>query len=283
VLRLISRTFRALILVGALFGGSGLASSHPASRALPPFARSLAELSAASVSAAPLPSSPATGTVPTPRAAARRRPTVPVRSPSAARTGAARAIALTFDDGYNSRNVNRVIDTLLADNVRATFFPVGSWVQRDPATFTRMAARFEVGNHTFSHPFLTHLSDAAVRWEVRNGVHASLFRPPFGDIDPRVRGIVRSLGYRVVLWDVDSRDWTGITPAQEVANVVSNAGPGKIVLMHMGDSNTVQALPQIIAQLRARGYVFDTVSQIVGLRPPGSLAAGNRASRGPAV
>jgi peptidoglycan/xylan/chitin deacetylase (PgdA/CDA1 family) len=105
-----------------------------------------------------------------------------------------------------------------------------------------------------------------VRWEVQNGVRSNLFRPPFGDINPRVRGIVRSLGYRVVMWDVDSRDWTGITPTQEVANVVNNAGPGKIVLMHMGDSNTVRAIPRIIAQLRARGYVFDTVSQILGLR-----------------
>jgi peptidoglycan/xylan/chitin deacetylase (PgdA/CDA1 family) len=65
------------------------------------------------------------------------------------------------------------------------------------------------------------------------------------------------------MWDIDSRDWTGISPARVVANVVNNAGDGKIVLMHMGDSNTIAAVPQIIAQLRARGYTFVTVSELV--------------------
>ncbi len=77
-----------------------------------------------------------------------------------------------------------------------------------------------------------------------------------------MRAIAQSLGYRVVMWDIDSRDWTGISPAREVANVVANAGDEKIVLMHMGDWNTAAALPEIISELRAKGYAFVTVSQL---------------------
>ncbi len=181
-----------------------------------------------------------------------------------AASSAVKRIALTFDDGYNSANVNRVLDILESNHVLATFFPVGSWVLRDPTTFRRIAAHFEVGNHTFSHPFLTRLSDAAVRLEILRGVRSRLFRPPYGAINARVRAIAHSLGDRVVMWDVDSRDWTGISPAKEIANVVGHAGDGKIVLMHMGDLNTVEALPEIIRELRARGYAFVTVSELGG-------------------
>ncbi|MCL5958288.1 MAG: polysaccharide deacetylase family protein [Chloroflexi bacterium] len=171
-------------------------------------------------------------------------------------------IALTFDDGYNSRNVNLILDTLENEGVRATFFPVGVWVQRDPATFRRIAASHEVGDHTFSHPLLTRLSDAAIRREILDGVKSPLFRPPYGALDDRVRAIVRELGLRVVLWNVDSRDWTGISPELVTSNVVRNAGDGKIVIMHMGNWNTVRALPRIIAQLRAEGFAFVTVSEL---------------------
>jgi len=182
---------------------------------------------------------------------------------TSSKSAEAKRIALTFDDGYNSANVNRLLDILEREHVRATFFPVASWVKKDPATFKRMSAQFEIGNHTVSHPVLTRLSDEAVRREIEGGVASKLFRPPYGAIDGRVRAIAQSLGYRVVMWDIDSRDWTGISPARVVANVVNNAGDGKIVLMHMGDSNTIAAVPQIIAQLRARGYTFVTVSELV--------------------
>lgn len=190
--------------------------------------------------------------------------TATLETSSLAATYSAKRIALTFDDGYNSTNVNRVLDILESNHVPATVFPVESWALRDPATFSRIAARFEVGDHTFSHPFLTRLSDAAVRREILGGVRSHLFRPPYGDINARVRAIAQSLGYRVVMWDIDSRDWTGIPAAREVANVVGHASDGKIVLMHMGDLDTVEALPEIIRELRAQGYTFVTVSELWG-------------------
>jgi peptidoglycan/xylan/chitin deacetylase (PgdA/CDA1 family) len=193
-----------------------------------------------------------------------------------------KVVALTFDCGANAAGVDSILATLAGKHAVATFFMCGRWAQYFPVRARRIAARYPIGNHTYSHPRLTQLSDAAVRSEVRRGAAAirsvtghdprPLFRFPYGDRDARVIRIVNSLGYGAIGWTVDTLGWKGRRGGQSVSTVVSRVlnglRPGAIVLMHVGsapDGSTLDAaaLPQLIDRIRARGYGLVTVAAYV--------------------
>jgi peptidoglycan/xylan/chitin deacetylase (PgdA/CDA1 family) len=192
-------------------------------------------------------------------------------------------VALTFDAGANAAGLPKILSALQAACVPATFFLTGVWTQTFAQNARVIGLRYPAGNHTFSHPDLTTLADAAVRDQILRGQSAiqagatydprPLFRFPFGASDARTLGIVNSLGYASINWTVDTLGWEGTSGGQSVSTVVSrvlaNLRPGEIVLMHVGsnpdDGSTLDAdaLPTIISSLRARGYSFVTVTQFV--------------------
>lgn len=186
----------------------------------------------------------------------------------------AKVVALTFDDGYSPLRVRQILNILVSNGVPATFFPYANAVLRSPSTWRAVAAAgYPVGNHTVAHRKLTTLSPAAIRHEIcgfRALVDPVLgersidwFRPPYGRWSPLVASIAASCGYQhILLWDVDSRDWTGESPA--VISALAGTGrSGSIVLMHAGPKNTPFALQQIIDAYRARGYEFVTVQELL--------------------
>ncbi len=194
-------------------------------------------------------------------------------------------MALTFDAGANDDGVASILATLQAANVPATFFLTGNFVKAFPSTARRIAAAgYRIGNHTITHPYLTRLSDAAIRHEILGAAQqiiavtganpAPLFRFPYGDENARTIAIVNQVGYVPVRWTVDTLGWEGtaghITASVVVARVLSALRPGEIVLMHVGsnpDDHTTldaDALPRIISELTARGYSFVTLDALVG-------------------
>lgn len=191
-------------------------------------------------------------------------------------------VALTFDAGGNDAGVASILATLAAEQVPATFFLTGRWCEVYPQQCARIAASYGIGNHTYSHPHLTQLSDAAVRDEVLHGEQSiraatgtdphPLFRFPYGDSDARTLADVHALGYGGIRWTVDTLGWKGAAAGQSVDTVVSRVvaalTPGAIVLMHVGaaeDGTTLDAaaLPRLISALRARGWGFVTVAGAV--------------------
>lgn len=151
---------------------------------------------------------------------------------------------LTFDDCASADAIGAIVGALADRGLRATFFPTG--VCRDLFPWlvpSLLAAGHRVCNHTYSHPDLTKLSDAAVRAQIQGGVATGcdLFRPPYGAIDRggRIAGIAASLGYHVQLWDVDTRDWAGTSAAAMVAMIRARGG---VVLMHLHGAHTVEAI-----------------------------------------
>jgi hypothetical protein len=148
---------------------------------------------------------------------------------------------------------------------------LGSHVRQYPQV-ARLVDRagFTIGNHTWSHPQLTHLSDGAIRGEIRrtarelhrNGIRSTtLMRPPYGDVNDRVVRVVRGMGLVSVLWDVDSNDWRGGSSRQIAASVLRQLHPhhSNIVLQHDGVGNSpasVAAVPIIVRAARRRGYCF---------------------------
>jgi hypothetical protein len=151
---------------------------------------------------------------------------------------------LTFDDCGTPEAIRAILSALADRQLHAIFFPTGQCRDQLPWLVpTLVAAGHRVCNHTYSHPDLSRLGAAAIRSEIERGVSVGcdLFRPPYGAMDRggRVAGVAASLGYRIQLWDVDTRDWAG-TPADVMVAMIR--ARGGIVLMHMHGLHTVEAL-----------------------------------------
>lgn len=197
----------------------------------------------------------------------------------------AHVVALTFDAGANADGVASILATLQRYGVPATFFLTGNFVRDFPVAARSIAAAGErIGDHTVSHPYLTGLSDAAVRQQIVDAAQqivsvtgknpAPLFRFPYGDADARTIAIANQAGYVAVRWTVDTLGWEGtaghITAATVTSRVLNAVRPGEIVLMHVGsnpDDHTTfdaDALPQVITGLRGLGYSFVTLDALTG-------------------
>ncbi|WP_433246274.1 polysaccharide deacetylase family protein [Actinomadura nitritigenes] len=174
-------------------------------------------------------------------------------------------VALTFDDGPDIYTP-QILEVLRAYGVRATFFIMGKKAAARPALVRAVVAGGHLAeNHSWDHPHMADLDAPAIRRQLVDTTAAimragaprpTLFRPPFGNTDGVVDEQARALGLRVVRWSVDTNDWRGRRPADIAATVLTQAGPGSVVLMHDGVANsaaTIRALPAIITGLRARG------------------------------
>jgi peptidoglycan/xylan/chitin deacetylase (PgdA/CDA1 family) len=181
-----------------------------------------------------------------------------------------KVVALTFDDGP-SEFTDRYLDVLREKDVPATFFEIGQEMPGREATMRRILAEGEeIGDHTENHvedPGYAQIADAAERIKEYTGFEPCLFRPPGGAENTSVIETAGSLGMKTITWDVDPRDWSLPGTPEIYSDIVDNAKPGAIILMHDGGGprdETLAALPEIIDTLRARGYGFETVSALLG-------------------
>jgi cellulose synthase/poly-beta-1,6-N-acetylglucosamine synthase-like glycosyltransferase/peptidoglycan/xylan/chitin deacetylase (PgdA/CDA1 family)/spore germination protein YaaH len=199
-------------------------------------------------------------------------------------------IALTFDDGPDPDWTPRILDILEREQVKATFFIVGQNGQSAPALVQRIVDEgHEIGNHSFTHPTLDEIHTGLTRVELNatrmliesmTGRTTRLFRPPYFSAMPATPDkvepvwIAEELGYITVASGVDPKDW--LLPGAQAIVERTMAGitnpesknRGQIVLLHDGGgdrSQTVEALPRLIRDLRSRGYRFSTISELSGL------------------
>ncbi len=181
-------------------------------------------------------------------------------------------IALTFDDGYGFDH--RILSTTERYNVPATAFLIGGVVGRLKPEIRRMKAHgWEICNHTWTHRSITGLSDSQLRGEVNKtaaaldpvvGRRYPFFRPPYGAMNAHDIALINSMGYRVIIWDVDPRDWSSArSPSQKLATILSQTRPGSIILLHFGGKGTAEILPRVISTLKGRGYRFKRLSEIL--------------------
>lgn len=190
---------------------------------------------------------------------------------------ARRVVALTFDDGpwYDTPQLLRILEH---ERVRATFFQIGRQITRYGGVDARMLADGDaIGDHTWDHRDIAYGGTTA-RWEISStaaairratGYRVCLFRAPYGAVSRTLIAEARGVGMLTIQWDVDPRDWARPGTESIYRNVIENARPGAIILQHDGGGNrseTLAAVPREIAWLRARGYGFVTVPQLLGLR-----------------
>lgn len=192
-----------------------------------------------------------------------------------------KVVALTFDDGPWVQTA-QFLKVLEHYQVPATFFEIGEQIStygEGGAIERRMLADGDmIGDHTWSHPDVsgggTFARDQIIRAAAAiktatHGFQPCLFRAPYGSVSSALFAVTRSLGFKTIQWDVDPTDWARPGTAAIEQRVLSHVHPGAIVLQHDGGgdrSETLAALPDEIQTLKSRGYRFETITQLFGMK-----------------
>jgi peptidoglycan-N-acetylglucosamine deacetylase len=183
-------------------------------------------------------------------------------------------VALTFDDGPHGQKSVDLLNILRKLAVPATFFVVGMEARKYPEILERMVLDgHELGNHTYHHYRLPRIPLEEVAPELNMtrdliysiiGMKTRLVRPPGGEYNPAIQRVIEQNGYANILWTNDPADYAaGRTPQQIENFVMRDITPGGIILLHDGVKSTYASLPSMVARIRAKGYIFVTVSELI--------------------
>jgi peptidoglycan-N-acetylglucosamine deacetylase len=192
-------------------------------------------------------------------------------------------IALTFDACPTSKEDEydeRVIEVLVKDKVPATLFMSGRWVEKNRDIATSLAAnpQFEIANHAFWHPHMLEKDDERILRELTRtqaaikkatGRTPKYFRPPFGEVDERLAMLAAQAGLVTVQYDIASGDPDpGLSAKRIICGVVGEAKGGSIVVFHMNENGvrTAEVLPEVIKQLRKKGFELVTVGELLAAK-----------------
>lgn len=187
--------------------------------------------------------------------------------------GDKKLVALTFDDGPSAKTTPRLLDILKDNGVNATFFVLGGPAKNNPEIIKREEAEgHEVATHTISHAQMSKMSSS----EIKNDLSASedvlegilghgpsLLRPPYGDVNDKVK---KTVDLPMILWSVDTLDWKNKNTESILKNTESEIYDGGIILMHDIHETSVDAVGELINMLKEDNYEFVTVSQLANLR-----------------
>lgn len=189
-------------------------------------------------------------------------------------------VALTLDAGADAAPVPAMLKTLREHKVKITFFLTGKWIKDNPDLARQIVADgHEIANHSFTHPDMRNLSDAAILKELSDtealltettgASSRPFFRPPFGAYDARVLKLVVGAGYLPIYWTLDSLDSVGEpkTPDFLFDRVTAKLTPdqlrGAIILAHCGSQPTADALPRILDRFAELGFEVKKVSEVL--------------------
>lgn len=200
-------------------------------------------------------------------------------------------VGITFDDGPGS-NTGTLINLLNQNNLTpVTWFNTGQNITNNSGQFSQQQAVGEVQNHSYSHSHMLNWSYQQVRDELSQtnlliqnagGAQPTLFRPPYGETNSTINQAAQDLGLRVIIWDVDSRDWDGAS-ASAIANATGQLQDGQVILMHDASyNNTNNAIAQIASGLQSRGLCPGRIDPNTGraVAPSGGNTGGNSGNNG---
>ncbi|MCL1935075.1 MAG: polysaccharide deacetylase family protein [Defluviitaleaceae bacterium] len=180
-------------------------------------------------------------------------------------------VALTFDDGPNKHTL-RILDILEEHNSRASFFVIGNLIDSRRETIIRAHAMGnEVFGHSWDHKNLANLSSSEIRQQLNQthqalesaiGETSKLFRPPFGVVNDNVRNIAREMGFTIINWSVDTRDWQNRNANSVYNSTMNDIRDGSIILYHDIYESTAEAIERIVPELISNGYQLVTLSEL---------------------
>lgn len=179
------------------------------------------------------------------------------------------AIYLTFDDGPIPYVTEEILKILKTENIEATFFCIGDNIKKHPEVLSKIIENNHgIGNHTFNHQngwkttFEKYISNTILCQNEleKHGINTDLFRPPYGKITPKQSKRLRNLGFKIIMWDVLSKDYDNqLNPQDCFENVIQNTKPGSIIVFHdslKAQKNVLEALPLVIQALKKKGFLF---------------------------
>lgn len=186
-----------------------------------------------------------------------------------------RKVALTFDDGPDAHYTSRILDILKTEDVLATFFVLGEYVERYPELVKRIFGEGHlIANHSRTHGDLALLTnDEIIALELDptsqlienlTGYYPMMMRPPYGSLRPDSVNFLKETGWRIVRWSLDTFDWDSRRnkPEQIINRIKAQHHNGAVVLMHCNGPATTTVLPDVIRTFRDLGYEFVTVMQL---------------------
>jgi len=189
---------------------------------------------------------------------------------------------LTFDNGYENGYTPMILDTLYSRHVPAIFFVTGHYVKDQPELLKRMVAEGHlIGNHSWSHPDMSRISNEKIREElskVKDAVAQATgqkemryLRPPRGIFSDRMLGYSKELGYTNVFWSIAYMDWDvkkqrGWKYAYD--QLMAQLHPGAVILLHSISKDNAEALGAFIDEAHKRGYVFKSLDQLPRTQTP---------------
>lgn len=182
-------------------------------------------------------------------------------------------VAVTFNCAWAADDIPKILEILEKYEAKATFFILGSWAKDNPSAVKMIAdSGHEIGTHSNTHPDMAKLSEEEIRQELlrsceniekSGGEKPILFRAPSGSYSNTLVKTADEMGFRMIQWDTDSRDWKDYSAEKMVESVTKYVREGSIILFHSGKENTLAALPQILEILKNGGYEFIKVSELI--------------------
>ena len=183
-------------------------------------------------------------------------------------------IALTVDAAWADDKTDFILSTLDKYGIKATFFLCGFWAEEYPEKVKAIdAAGHQIGNHSATHPHMNKLNSEQILNELKKyddliesiiGKRSTIFRAPYGEYNDNVVKTVRSAGYEVIQWDVDTIDWKEERSAETILNwVLPKIQPGSIILCHNNGFKIEQYLPTLIETALSDGYEFVTIDELL--------------------
>ncbi len=239
---------------------------------------------AASAAPNPIPAPPAPATPP-PALATKPATPAPAATPAGPQITFSQCrvdgpyIAITFDDGPHITNTPRLLDMLKQRKVKATFFVVGQCAAEYPDIMKRIVAEgHEIASHSWSHPQLSSMSESGVRDQLQKthdiiiqttGATPKIMRPPYGAFTARQRAWAHGTwGYKCIMWDVDPLDWKIRSASHVSSSILSKTVAGSIILAHDIHKSTIDAMPETLDGLLAKGFKFVSVSELIAMDRP---------------
>lgn len=191
-------------------------------------------------------------------------------------------IALTFDDGPHGTVTPKILDILADYDAQATFFVLGNRIEFHPEVLIRMKKEgHEIGNHSWSHPQLTNLSEEEVKAQINHTnieiekvigeTETMLIRPPYGAMNEMTKQYINQ---PIIHWSVDTNDWKTQNPESILEEVQNQVFDGSIIRMHDVYPSTAEGLADVLAWLNSEGYQVVTVSQLLGFDDLEAIEAG---------
>lgn len=182
-------------------------------------------------------------------------------------------IAISFDCAWGTDHTDAILKALADANVRATFFMVEFWAEKYPEYVKKIdEAGHEIGTHSSTHSYMSKLSEADIRNELKTSSEAitavtgkpvEVFRAPYGDYDDLLIETAQSMGLYTIQWDVDSLDWKDLSASDITLRIVGKVKTGSIILCHNNGLHTAEALPAVLDSLQNSGYEFVPAGELI--------------------